>query len=78
MATDEHALLQCLDLELPVQIDNSLEQDFFFYEKEMIYPAVANVIYEHEKSQQSSEKIEWSKTLVSMPTFKKRLKNIDS
>ena len=78
MAADEHSLLQCLDLELPVQIDNSLEQDFFFYEKEMIYPAVVNVIYEHEKSQQSSEKIEWSKTLVSMPTFKKRLKNIDS
>ena len=78
MVADEHSLLQCLDLELPVQIDNSLEQDFFFYEKEMIYPAVVNVIYEHEKSQQSSEKIEWSKTLVSMPTFKKRLKNIDS
>ena len=28
-----------------------------------------NVIYEHEKSQQNSEEIEWSKTLVGMPTF---------
>ena len=37
--------------------------------KEIIYPAVVNVIYEHEKSQQNSEEIEWSKTLVGMPTF---------
>ena len=65
----EHLLLHCLDLELPVQIDNSIEQDFLFHEKEIIYPAVANVIYEHEKSQQNSEEIEWSKTLVGMPTF---------
>ena len=69
MATDGHSLLQCLDLELPVQIDNSIEKDFLFHEKEIIYPAVVNVIYEHEKSQQNSEEIEWSKTLVGMPTF---------
>ena len=69
MVTDEHSLLQCLDLELPVQIDNSIEQDFLFHEKEIIYPAVVNVIYEHEKSQQNSEENKWSKTLVGMPTF---------
>ena len=69
MTADEHSLLQCLDLELPVQIDNSIEQDFLFHEKEIIYPIVVNVIYEHEKSQQNSEEIEWSKTLVGMPTF---------
>ena len=68
-AADEHSLLQCLDLQLPVQIVNSIEQDFLFHEKEIIYPAVVNVIYEHEKSQQNSEEIEWSKTLVGMPTF---------
>ena len=28
-----------------------------------------NVTYEHEKSQQNSEKVELSKTLVGMPTF---------
>ena len=50
-AADEHSLLQCLDLQLPVQIVNSIEQDFLFHEKEIIYPAVVNVIYEHEKSQ---------------------------
>ena len=66
---DEHSLLQFLDLELPVQIDNSIEQDFLFNEKEIIYPAEANVIYEHEKSLQNSEEIEWSKNLVGMPTF---------
>ena len=69
MAADEYSLLQCLDLGLPVQIDNSIEQEFLFYEKERIYPAVVNVIYEHEKSQQNSEEVEWSKTLVGMPTF---------
>ena len=55
MAADEHSLFQCLDLELPVQIDNSIEQDFFFFfhEKEIIYPAAVNVIYEHKKSQQN-------------------------
>ena len=57
MVADEHSFLQCLDLELPVQIDNSIEQDLF-NEKEIIYPAVVNVIYEHEKSQQNSEEIE--------------------
>ena len=67
MATDGHSLLQCLDLELPVQIDNSIEKDFLFHEKEIIYPAVVNVIYEHEKSQQNSEEIEWSKALVGLP-----------
>ena len=66
---DEHSLLQFLDLELPVQIDNSIKQDFLFHEKEIIYPAEANVIYEHEKSLQNLEEIEWSKTLVGMPTF---------
>ena len=44
MAADEHSLLQWLVLELPVQIDNSTEQDFLFHEKEIIYPAVVNVI----------------------------------
>ena len=53
MAADEYSLLQCLDLELPVQIDNSIEQDFLFHEKEIIHPAVVNVIYEHKKSQQN-------------------------
>ena len=28
-----------------------------------------NVTHEHEKSQQNSEKVEWSKTLEGMPTF---------
>ena len=37
--------------------------------KEIIYPAVVNVIYEHEKSQQNAEEIEWPKTFVGMPTF---------
>ena len=69
MAVDEHSLLQCLDLELPVQIDNSIEQDFLFHEKEIIYPAVVNVIYEHEKSQQNLKEIEWCKALVGMPKF---------
>ena len=77
---DEHSLLQCLDLELPAQIDNSIEQDFLLHEKKkkkkkliiiiiIIYPAVVHVIYEHEESQQNSEQIERSKTLVGMPTF---------
>ena len=69
MAVNKHSLLQCLDLELPVQIDNSMEQDFLLHEKEIIYPAVVNVIYEHEESQQNSEEINWSKTFVGMPTF---------
>ena len=58
-----------MDLELPVQVDNSIEQDFLFHKNEIIYPAVANVTYEHEKSQQNSEEVEWSKTLERMPTF---------
>ena len=80
---DEHSLLQCLDLELPAQIYNSIEQDFLLHEKKknkkikkkkiiimiIIYPAVVHVIYEHEESQQNSEEIERSKTLVGMPTF---------
>ena len=33
MAVDEHSLLQCLDLELPVQTDNSIEQDFLLHKK---------------------------------------------
>ena len=71
---DEHSLLQCLDLELPAQIDNSIEQDFLLHEIIIIiiiiiYPAVVHVIYEHEESQQNSEEIERSKTLVGMPTF---------
>ena len=53
MAVDEHSLLQCLDLELPVQTDNSIEQDFLLHKKEIIYPAVVNVIYWHEESQQN-------------------------
>ena len=51
-------------LELPVQIDNSTEQDFLFHEKEIIYPAVVNVIYElknlsrtQKKSQQNLSRI---------------------
>ena len=73
---DEHSLLQCLDLELPAQIDNSIEQDFLLHEIIIIiiiiiiiYPAVVHVIYEHEESQQNSEEIEKCKTLVGMPTF---------
>ena len=53
MAADKHSLLQYLDLELPVKTDNSIEQDFSFHEKELIFPAVLNVIYEHDKSQQN-------------------------
>ena len=37
--------------------------------KEIIYPAVVNAIYEHEKSQQNSKEIQWSKALVGIPTF---------
>ena len=33
MAVHEHSLLQCLDLELPGQIDNYIEQDLLFHEK---------------------------------------------
>ena len=69
MAMDEHSLLQCFNLELPVQTDNSIEQDFLWHEKEIIYHAVVNVIYEHEESQQNSQEIEWSKTLGAMSTF---------
>ena len=69
MAGDENSLLQRLDLELPMQTDNSIEQIFLFHEKKIIYPAVANVIYEREKYQQNSEEIDWSKALVGMPTF---------
>ena len=58
-----------MDLELPVQVDNSIERGFLFHEKEIIYPAVVNVINEHEKSMQYSEDVEWSKTLVDMPKF---------
>ena len=50
-------------------VDYSIERDLLFHEKEIIYPAVVTVIYEHEKSQQNSEEIEGSKTLVGMPTF---------
>ena len=52
-----------------MRIDNSIEQGFLFHEKGIIYPAVVNVICEHEKSQQNSQEVEWSKTLVGMPTF---------
>ena len=72
MAVDEYSLLHGQDLELPVQIDNSVEQDFLLLEKEIIQPAAVNVIYEHEESQQNSseeEEVEWSKALVGMPTF---------
>ena len=71
MAVDEYSLLHGLDLELPVQIDNSVEQDFLLLEKEIIYPAAVNVIYEHEESQENSseEEVERSKALVGMPTF---------
>ena len=72
MAVDEYSLLHGQDLELPVQIDNSVEQDFLLLEKEIIYPAAVNVIYEHEESQQNSseeKEVEWSKALVGMPTF---------
>ena len=33
MVADEYSLLQCLDLELPVEIENSIAQDFLFHEK---------------------------------------------
>ena len=51
---DEHSLLQCLDIELPLQTDYSIEQDFLLHEKKVIYAAVINVIYEHEESQKKS------------------------
>ena len=60
----EDSLLLCLNLELPPQIDNSIEQKFLLYEKETIYPMVVNIIDDHEESQQNSEEIEWCKTLV--------------
>ena len=60
----EDSLLHCLNLELPAQIDNSIEQKFLLYEKETIYPMVVNIIDDHEESQQNSEEIEWCKTLV--------------
>ena len=71
MVVDEYSLLHGLGLELPVQIDNSVGQDFLLLEKKN-YPAAVNVIYEHEESQQNSseeEEVEWSKALVCMPTF---------
>ena len=52
-----------------MQIDSSMEQDFLYHEEEIIYPRVVNVVYEHDESQQNSEEIDWSKTLVGMPTF---------
>ena len=52
-----------------MQIDNSMEQDFLYHQEEIIYPRVVNVVYEHDESQQNSEEIDWSKTLVGMPTF---------
>ena len=62
----EDSLLPCLNLELPAQIDNSIEQKFLLYEKETIYPMVLliNIIDDHEESQQNSEETEWYKTLV--------------
>ena len=60
----EDSLLPCLNLELPAQIDNSIEQKFLLYEKETIYPMVVNIIDDHEESRQNSEEIEWCKTLV--------------
>ena len=39
MAADENSLLQCLDLELPVHTDNSIEQDFLFHEKKKNLPS---------------------------------------
>ena len=45
MAADEHSLLQCLDLKLlPVQTDNSKEQNFLLHEKEIIYPVFLDKI----------------------------------
>ena len=45
MAADEHSLLQCLDLKLlPVQIDNSQEQNFLLHEKEIICPVFLDKI----------------------------------
>ena len=45
MTADEHSLLQCLDLKLlPVQIDNSKEQNFLLHEKEIIYPVFLDKI----------------------------------
>ena len=45
MAADEHSLLQCLDLKLlPVQIDNSKEQNFLLHEKEIICPVFLDKI----------------------------------
>ena len=66
---DQHSLLQCLDIELPLQTDYSIEQDFLLHEKKVIYAAVINVIYEHEESQKKSEEIEWSKSLVGISNF---------
>ena len=42
-----------------MQIDNSMEQDFLYHKEEIIYPGAANVVYEHEESQQHSEEINW-------------------
>ena len=73
MAVDEYSLLHGLDLGLPVQIDNSVEQDFLLLEKKKKnYPAADNGIKEHEESQQNSseeEEVERCKALVCMPTF---------
>ena len=33
MAVDEYSLLQCLDLELPEQIDNFIEQNVYYMKK---------------------------------------------
>ena len=38
MAVDEYSLLHGLDLELHVQIDNSVEQDFLLLEKKKKLP----------------------------------------
>ena len=54
----EDSPLHCLNLELPVQIDNSIEQKFLLYEKETIYPVVVNITDDHEESHQNSEEIE--------------------
>ena len=36
-----------------------MEQDFLYHKEEIIYPGAANVVYEHEESQQHSEEINW-------------------
>ena len=61
MAVDEYSLLHGLDLELPVQIDNSVEQDFLLLEKKnftlqqlMLFMSMKNLSRTRVKKKKSS------------------------